>query len=219
MTSAAALPIRDRPDNILRRLWRDCRGNAFIEFSLVGVLYMVVAFTIIDVGLELLTQEMLDNAVRDAARQIRIGASGYTTACAGTGCTGPTMTTVSSNVKTRICNNVPLIPNCTTNLQLYIAAAPSGQATGAPPGCGFVASTAPTSSSCAYTSTASSRVVRPATITNGSFNSSTATALISNYDVILEAGYNRPWYFLFANFVGVSNTMVLSLLAFQTEPY
>ena len=189
-----------------KRLLRDCRGAALVEFSIVALLFLVVAFGIIDVGLELFTQEMLDNATRDAAREIRIGASGYTTACSGTGCKGSSITTITSNVKTLICGEVPIIPKCTTNLQIYIASAASGQLTGLAPGYGF----------------AGTGHVVPATITGGggTLQSSTATVLTGNYDVILEAGYYRPWIAFFAKYIGASSKlMVLSLLAFQTEPY
>jgi Flp pilus assembly protein TadG len=44
-----------------------------VEFALVGPLFLLLTFAIVDNGLVLFTQTILDNATREAARQIRIG--------------------------------------------------------------------------------------------------------------------------------------------------
>ena len=95
-----------------------------------------------------------------------------------------------------VCANTVLIPSCTTNLKAYVAAA----ATGSPAGSGFDSITA-------------------GAITGNAFTSSYAT-LAATDDVVLEVGYNRPWWFSwFASVTGESSGWLVSVVAFQTEPY
>lgn len=49
------------------------RGATVVEFALVGPLFIIVMCGILENGLILLTQTMLDNATRDAARLIMLG--------------------------------------------------------------------------------------------------------------------------------------------------
>ncbi len=48
-------------------------GVTLVEFALVAPLFLLLTFAIVDNGLVLFTQSILDNATREAARQIRIG--------------------------------------------------------------------------------------------------------------------------------------------------
>ena len=57
----------------LARLFHSCSGVTLVEFALVAPLFLLLVFAIIDNGLVLLTQSILDNATREAARQIRLG--------------------------------------------------------------------------------------------------------------------------------------------------
>lgn len=58
---------------LLGRFLRSRSGVSMVEFALVGPLFLLLAFAIVDNGLVLFTQTILDNATREAARQIRIG--------------------------------------------------------------------------------------------------------------------------------------------------
>lgn len=49
------------------------RGEVLIEFAMVAPLLFLLLLTIIDLGLMLTTQSLLDGAARDAARLIRTG--------------------------------------------------------------------------------------------------------------------------------------------------
>ena len=51
-----------------RRLWRDCEGNAAIEFGLVLPLLVVVLVGIIDYGHIYFTRLSMTNAAREGAR-------------------------------------------------------------------------------------------------------------------------------------------------------
>ena len=68
-------------------------GVTLVEFALVAPLFLLLTFAIVDNGLVLFTQSILDNATREAARQIRIGKSDGD----GTG---------NGAFKTALCNNL-----------------------------------------------------------------------------------------------------------------
>lgn len=57
----------------LRRLIRDDGGLAAVEFAFVGPPFLLTLLSIIELGLILVTQSLLDGATRDAARSIRTG--------------------------------------------------------------------------------------------------------------------------------------------------
>ena len=57
----------------LRRLWRDRRGTSMVEFGFVGPPFIFLILAIVDMGLMVCTQMLLDGAARDAARLVRTG--------------------------------------------------------------------------------------------------------------------------------------------------
>ncbi|WP_158936489.1 TadE/TadG family type IV pilus assembly protein [Burkholderia sp. S171] len=102
----------------------------------------------------------------------------------------------SSNLVTAVCNDLTvsgysLVPSCTATIQIYVAAGSSGT----PAGVGFTTLTV-------------------ANVNNGVMTQ-TKASLSPKYDVILQVGYNMPWV---ASFLS-GNAMLMSTLAFQTEPY
>jgi Flp pilus assembly protein TadG len=58
---------------IFRRLARDSIGAVALEMALIGPLFFLLMLTIVDLGLMLANQSLLDGAARDAARLIRTG--------------------------------------------------------------------------------------------------------------------------------------------------
>jgi Flp pilus assembly protein TadG len=85
---------------LLRRFLRSRCGVSMVEFALVGPLFLLLAFAICDNGLVLFMQTILDNATREAARQIEIGKVQLAGDTDGTGL-----------FKTTLCNNLGgLIP-------------------------------------------------------------------------------------------------------------
>jgi len=58
---------------IFRRLARDSIGAIAIEMAVIGPLFFLLLLTILDLGLMLANQSLLDGAARDAARLIRTG--------------------------------------------------------------------------------------------------------------------------------------------------
>jgi Flp pilus assembly protein TadG len=58
---------------IVRRLARDSIGAVAVEMAMVGPLFFLLLVTILDLGLLLTNQSLLEGAARDAARLIRTG--------------------------------------------------------------------------------------------------------------------------------------------------
>jgi Flp pilus assembly protein TadG len=171
-------------DKSLARLWSDDSGLGTLEYAIVLPLFLAVFIGTFQFGLMFTRQSLMDNAARDAARLIRIGTL-----------TGPSGT-YSSNLVAAVCNDLTvsgytLIPSCTANIQIYVAAASSGT----PAGVGFT-------------------TLAVASISNGVMTQ-TKASLLPKYDVILQVGYNMPW--VASLFSG--SAMLVSTLAFQTEPY
>lgn len=70
-----APPVADRParGRLIRRLWHNERGAAFIEFALILAPLVMLIFAIFEVGFVFWGVYDLENATDDAARQIRTG--------------------------------------------------------------------------------------------------------------------------------------------------
>ncbi|HTH61604.1 MAG TPA: TadE/TadG family type IV pilus assembly protein [Paraburkholderia sp.] len=174
---------RRQPSTLLRRARE--RGATTLEFVLILPFFLLVVFMIVEFGLAFAAQELLDNAARDGARLLRIGTlkdGGYSTALA-----------------TAICNDLTsssftLLPSCAQNIQLYVAAAPSGT----PAGSGFAS-------------------LKTATVTGPTMTQSTA-AVSANNDVVMQIGFALPWSLQGLSLV-TGTTMLMSTIAFQTEPY
>lgn len=166
------------------RLFSEDSGLVALEYAIVLPLFLMIVIGTFQFGLMFTRQSLMDNAARDAARLIRIG-----TLTGGS-------STYSSSLTTAVCHDLTvsgysLIPSCTANIQIYVAAASSGTTAGA----GFTTLTV-------------------ASINNGVMTQSKAS-LSPKYDVILQVGYNMPW--VASLFSGTA--MLVSTLAFQTEPY
>jgi len=57
----------------LARLLADERGSYALEFAMIAPFFLFLMLEIVDIGLFLFTQVVLDGAARDAAREIRTG--------------------------------------------------------------------------------------------------------------------------------------------------
>jgi Flp pilus assembly protein TadG len=102
----------------------------------------------------------------------------------------------ASTVKAAICSNFTsnsfnLIQSCSTSLKLYVSASGSGS----PTGTGFTQ-------------------LAQAPVSAGAMTEAQGT-LGAKTDVLLELGYSFPWLIV----VGSGNTLLTSIIVFQTEPY
>jgi Flp pilus assembly protein TadG len=87
-------------NGLFHRFLKSRAGVTLVEFALVGPLFLLLTFAIVDNGLVLFMQTVLDNATREAARQIEIGKVQLSGDTDGTGL-----------FKTTLCNNLGgLIP-------------------------------------------------------------------------------------------------------------
>jgi len=90
---------------VLARLWRRDDAVAAVEFALLGSTFLLLVCMIFELGLILFTQSVMDNALRDASRQIMTG-----------------QITTSSAFVTKVCGEVGnLITNCSSGgLKYYV---------------------------------------------------------------------------------------------------
>ncbi len=86
---------------------RGSEGVSFLEFSIVALPLFLILFGILEIGLIFWGQYELDNATLSAARSIRTGQA-------------QTDGTSQTGMIARICGQVSLLPNCTTNLRLNV---------------------------------------------------------------------------------------------------
>ena len=63
---------RGRPA-LLLRLWREKRADTAVEFALIGTAFFLFIFGVFVVSVDQFWQMTLDDAVRNAARQVQIG--------------------------------------------------------------------------------------------------------------------------------------------------
>ena len=175
------------PARAARRFAIDRRSVVAVEFALVGTVFLLFVLIIVEVVLQLATQATLDNAAFQAARQIRIG--NFTGSSYGSG------------LISTVCGYVILIPSCSSNIQIYVAAAASTGASGtSQPGSGFGSITTASAS--------------------GGTMTTTKAALTANDDVILQVAYHRPFIApLISSVFGQTGLLLIATMAFQTEPY
>ena len=86
-------------------LWSDARGVTTLEFALVAPVFLLFLFAILGVGLDGFYQLNLDDAVRDVARQIQIGAPA--------GQSGP-------NFVSAVCAELLIPSGCATSLSYNV---------------------------------------------------------------------------------------------------
>jgi Flp pilus assembly protein TadG len=168
----------------IAQFWSEDSGVSALEYAMVLPLFLIVVIGMFQFGMTFVTQSLTDNAARDAARQIRIGTLTGTSSNYASGL-------VAAVCKDLTVSGYSLVPSCTANIQIYVAAASSGT----PAGAGFGTLTV-------------------ATVTKGVMTQ-TKASLAPKYDVILQVGYKVAWVASLYS----SSPMVMSTLAFQTEPY
>ncbi len=91
----------------LRKVRRDQRGVALIEFAIIAVPFLALILTMLEVGLIYWVSYELDNATLSASRLIKTGqaqSNGYSQA----------------NMVAQICSHIVILTDCTSNLQLTV---------------------------------------------------------------------------------------------------
>ena len=99
---------RRRPLSAILRSGVGDRGETMLEFAFVAPMLILLFLTIIDLGITLMTQSLLDGSTRDAARLIRTGQ----VANAGN---------TISTFQTQLCNEMsPILNTATCDSQVLI---------------------------------------------------------------------------------------------------
>ena len=96
------------PRSLLPRLLRCRRASTALEFAIAGPVMLMLIFAIIEDGLMLFAQSVLDNATRDASRQVMIG-----------------NITTASAFQAQLCSDVTSFFDC-TKLQFNVQASAAG---------------------------------------------------------------------------------------------
>ena len=98
-----------RQVGVLRRVWRDTKGSAALEFAMIAPWFFMVLFSMFEVGITYSADAMLQSAVTNAARQIRTGE----VELAGE----------NSNpdaFRARVCNGLTVLVACDANLKIEV---------------------------------------------------------------------------------------------------
>ena len=99
--------------NAVRRLLAETRSVTAIEFALIGPVLLLFLFSILLMGVVQFWQLTLDDSVRNAAREVALGAGSTSTGIHS-----------SSDFVTSVCNEFGVAaPNCSANLQYAVQGA------------------------------------------------------------------------------------------------
>src|ERR1700749_53165 len=82
-----------------KAFWRADKGAAAVEFALVATPFFVLLFGVIELGLVLMAQVDLENAMANATREIRTGITQSAT-------TSATQTIQNTNFGIEVCKNM-----------------------------------------------------------------------------------------------------------------
>ncbi len=126
---------RSERSGLIGRFLRARAGVTLVEFALVGPLFLLLVFAIVDNSLVLFMQTVLDNATRAAARQVEIGNA-----------------KTSAAFKTALCNNLGGFIPC-NSVQWFVQSSNAGFSSLTPTGSdssGNMASTGFTPGSAQY---------------------------------------------------------------------
>jgi Flp pilus assembly protein TadG len=89
---------------LIRRFWRECKAVTAVEFAMIGSAFFLFIFMIFVFATDMFWQMVLDDAVRNATRQVQIG-----------------KITNGSDFVTSICQEFgTAAPNCTGLLQYSV---------------------------------------------------------------------------------------------------
>jgi Flp pilus assembly protein TadG len=172
-----------------KRFLRDKKGVTVIEFAAIAPVFFFMMGSLMETGLMLFTEYVLQTSVQDAARLVRTGQA-------------QTDSLTEVQFKQQICNSATVIPNCMTNVTVNMVArnnfsdlaavVPSAISVGN----GYGGSSAPPSYSCGA--------------------ASQAVALIATYDWTFTLPLLAEYY---GNVDGDSRRRLAGIHIFMNEPF
>jgi Flp pilus assembly protein TadG len=92
-----------------RRLLRDDRGVTAIEFAMVAPVFLVALGAVLETGVLLFSEYVLQSSVQEAARKIRTGQA-------------QTASMTAADFKTEICKLASIVMDCNGKVQVYVRA-------------------------------------------------------------------------------------------------
>jgi Flp pilus assembly pilin Flp len=101
-----------RPKTIFKRFLRNERGVAAIEFAMVAPVFLLALGVIVETGLMLFSEYVLQSSVQDAARKVRTGQAQASSMSA-------------AQFKTEICKLANVVMNCEGKVTVYVKSAPT----------------------------------------------------------------------------------------------
>jgi len=182
MCSIAKMGAKSFSRAAFRRFLRDRRGVSMVEFAIIAAPLFLFIFGVIEIALIFGATYALENATNDAARLVRTGQAQNGAMDANA-------------LKAAICNEVFLISNCSSGLQLDVRSFPN-----------FAAATAP-----------------PATDSNGNLVTNFQYAPGDGGDIVLvTAYYEWPLIGLLSSSLGNlsdGNRLLQATALFRNEPF
>lgn len=100
--------------SLFRRYSRSHHGATAVEFALVAFPFFYVLGAITETGLMLFTEYVLQNAVQQAAREVR---TGQVSSSSGTA------TMSAADFKTSVCSDISTLVNCAAYVTVYVDSA------------------------------------------------------------------------------------------------
>jgi Flp pilus assembly protein TadG len=94
----------------LTRFRKDSSGATAVEFAMIAPVFFLMLFVIVETGLMMFTEYVLQTSVQDAARLVRTGQA-----------QGGQM--ASGDLKTKVCRLASVIINCSGKVTVYMASA------------------------------------------------------------------------------------------------
>ena len=100
----------DQKAGFLGRFRKDSSGATAVEFAMISPVFFLMLFVIVETGLMMFTEYVLQTSVQEAARLVRTGQAQGAEMAAG-------------DLKTKVCRLAGVIINCTGKVTVYMASA------------------------------------------------------------------------------------------------
>ena len=174
-----------------RRFRKDTKGTAAVEFAMVVPLFLLLLGIVVETGVMMFTEHVLQTSVQDAARLVRTGQA-------------QSQAMTAATFKSKVCRIASLLINCNSKVTVYMKSGASFSA---------LADTTTGASSYLTIGVKPDGTTDPATFKCGSANQ--VVALIVTYDYKFALPYFMKY---FGNFNNDTRRMA-GFAMFRNEPF
>lgn len=177
---------------LVRRFGKNTSGTTIIEFAMVVPLFMLLLGIVLETGVMMFTEYVLQTSVQEAARLVRTGQA-------------QTMELNVTTFKNKVCRIASLLINCNSKVTVYMKPAAS-----------FSALADPTNGAASYLTVGikADGVTDLPTFSCGSANQ--VVALIATYDYKFVIPYFMKY---FGNFDNKNTRRMAGFAMFRNEPF